>query len=160
VSRRPLKTLIIGVGNPLAGDDGIGPTVAARLCKRSGAGTEGRAFAGSALDLLGLIDQAGAPDRVVIVDSLVGDALDEGEVARVAFPDDPAGPWISSHHVGVLELKALAERLRVRLPDDLRLYGIGVCEEAVFREGLSERLARRVPNMVRHIQDDLGGAPA
>ncbi len=152
-----MRTLIVGVGSGIRGDDGIGPEVAFRLAAELGGETESTAFDGTGLDLLSYFTDSNAFDRVVVIDSLDTCALEEGVVARVAPRPEAAGEanYASSHHVGILEAFALARRFGVRVPPDLRLYAIGILPSEGFREGLGEPLARRVPAIVREIRDDL-----
>ena len=152
-----MKTLIVGVGSGIRGDDGIGPEVASRLVPELRGENSATSFDGTGLDLLSYFVDSSAFDRVVVIDSLDTNALEEGVVARVA-PRPGAGgdpSYASSHHVGILEAFALARRFGVRVPPDLRLYAIGILRREGFREGLSEPLARRVPAIVREIRDDL-----
>ena len=80
-----MRTLIVGVGSGIRGDDGIGPEVAFRLAAELGGETESTAFDGTGLDLLSYFTDSNAFDRVVVIDSLDTCALEEGVVARVAL---------------------------------------------------------------------------
>lgn len=155
IATSPAAALVIGVGNPLRGDDGIGPAVAEALCTRLGPGWESLPFAGSSLDLLtALVGR----ERVVILDALVHGSVAVGECCRLSDPEAPAVTgFTSSHQTGVLEALALARHLGVALPSELRLFGIGVAAEdlAGYREGLSDRLAARVPGIVQELQLEL-----
>jgi hydrogenase maturation protease len=154
------RTLVVGVGSAIRGDDGVGPAVAESVARIGGRGFEWMPFDGSALDLLGAF--AGPPryDCSVVIDCMADGRLEEGEVARILPPDghSPVGGWLSSHHAGILETLAMADRLRQTLPRDLRFYAVGVKDSTAFREGLSPTLKARLGEIATLIATDLGVA--
>ena len=143
--------LVIGVGNPLRGDDGVGPVVAEALCTVLGPDWEYLPFSGSGLDL---VTALAGREQVVVIDALVNDAVAVGECCRITPPVTPLPEsFPSSHRAGVLEAFALARRLGLPLPEELTVFGIGVTAEALadYREGLTEALSSRVPEIVRQL---------
>jgi len=148
------KTLVVGVGSPIRGDDAVGPVVGERLQSALGDDCIFEPFQGSGLDLLGILAQEDPPDRVVIIDSIVSGQVPEGQVVRVQTDGHTGSSYLSSHHVGVFEAFNLARRLGVAIPE-VRLYAVGIRRVDGFREGLSESLACKVDEAVRRILDDL-----
>jgi len=151
----PEPSLVIGVGNPLRGDDGIGPVVAEALCAALGPGWEFLPFSGSGLDL---VTALAGREQVVVIDALVHDTVAVGECCRITPPPmSLPESFPSSHRAGVLEAFALARRLGLPLPAELTVFGIGVAAEALvdYREGLTEALASRVPDLVRQLGQEL-----
>lgn len=156
---RASRTLVVGVGSTIRGDDGVGPVVAAEVCARGGAGFEALVFDGSALDLLTAMAGGPAADRLVVIDCMATGKLAEGDVARLVVPPSDGDPgFLSSHHAGILELHAMARRLSCPLPADVRCYAVGVRDATAFREGLGDALAAAVPSIARAILKDLGAA--
>jgi hydrogenase maturation protease len=109
--------LILGLGNPLRGDDGVGPRVV-DLLKREGlpAGKEAIDAGAAGFELLDLLD---GPQRVIIVDAAdVG--LEAGQFARFT-PDEVelgrAAGKPASHQAGLAEVLALARALARPLPE-------------------------------------------
>jgi len=148
----------VGVGNPLRGDDGVGPAVAGEVCRRLGPGADFLPFSGSGLDLLGFL--AGY-DRVVIVDALRTDGgeVAEGECRRVELDEEAArraAACVSSHGAGVLALAGIARAVGVPLPPRVAVYGIGARETDAYREGLGEALRARLEGIAEEIVDDIG----
>ena len=152
--------MVIGIGNPIRGDDGIGPVVAEEICKTFHPKARGEcecvSFTGSGLDLLGTLQ---GYDRAVLIDSFAGGQIEEGECCRVELPDEESkGTWgPSTHYIGIVDALRLARHMRVALPGEIRFYGIGVKTADAYQEGLSEALTRRVPAIVEMISDDLRG---
>ncbi|MBI5532738.1 MAG: hydrogenase maturation protease [Deltaproteobacteria bacterium] len=152
-----MKSLVLGVGNPIRGDDGVGLVVAERLCVRLGPEAEYVPFSGTGFDLLGWVEGF---ERVVIIDAMVDGRLGEGECARL----DPPRPadWhvdLSSHRGSIVDAIALAHRLGIRMPGDVRWYGVGIAPPDDYREGLSARLQPQIDRIVEQIREDLDENP-
>jgi hydrogenase maturation protease len=144
-----VKTLVIGIGNPLAGDDGAGqavahgldgmPDVTVRICHQ--------------LTPELAVDVASA-DRVVFVDAAQEGAL---TVRRVrADRPVPAGSPLT-HAMGPETVVAMAQRLYGRRP---RAYLVTV-PGASFRlgAGLSASVHRLIPSAVAAVKRLLRPAP-
>ena len=105
-----LKRLVVGLGNPLAGDDGFGPAVVQRL--RDGVARDAVDVVDAGTDLLAHIESFAAYDEVILVDAVL-DRARAGEVAIVEqealleFPDVAAGCHDLSPLVAVKIFRAL-----------------------------------------------------
>lgn len=155
----PRRTLVVGVGSPIRGDDGVGPALAEAVARTATSGVvDCLSFDGSALDLLGIFAEGPRYDCAAVVDCVTGGSPPEGEIARLRMPDDgwPEDGWASSHHAGIRETLAMARRMGVDLPADLRFYGVGVRDATAFREGLSPALQARLPALAEALARDLG----
>jgi hydrogenase maturation protease len=126
LSGRSAKRLVVGVGNPDAGDDGAGRAVARRLAARPRAGVVVRECTG---DAAGLIEAWQGFDDVVVVDACHG-AGPPGRVHRL-HPDDLAGfkglGSTSTHSFGVEAAVGLARALGT-LPRRLVIHAIEGCD--------------------------------
>lgn len=115
------ETVVIGVGNALRGDDGIGPAVAAALARRDLPGVRVVHAAADPADLLDL--WAGAA-LAVVVDAVRGDPGAAGEILLLGGGDGwPGGAPASSHALGVADALRLGAALD-RLPDRLIMIGV------------------------------------
>jgi hydrogenase maturation protease len=134
--------LVLGLGNPLAGDDGFGPAVIAQLRERRElAGAVELCDAGT--DLLGRVEAFAHYESVVLVDVAVG-AGPAGEVEVIdeaAFAEWPAS-WPGSHELSPLLVVRLFRRLHpgaatrvtlVALHSHAIGVGPGVSADAVAR---------------------------
>jgi hydrogenase maturation protease len=142
------RTLVIGLGHPLRGDDGVGAAVAAELCRRSIAGLEAVVFDG---DGAALVDRWDGAERVIVVDATRSGAA-PGTVERLdatSFLLPRTRPGGSSHGFGLAEAVELARALR-RLPPGLVVYGVSG-ESFGMGEGLSPAVAAAVPEVVERI---------
>ena len=122
-SRESKRLLVLGCGNPLAGDDGAGIEIARRLQERGGAGCRVRALRSPGLDVLESFSSA---DVILFVDAVSSGSppgtlhlvpLGSPEVAQDVLPS------LSSHGWGIHETLALARALGRELPQ-LMLLGV------------------------------------
>jgi len=149
-----VRTLVVGVGNPIRGDDGIGPIVAERVARAIAPPSEFLPFSGSGLDL---VCEWGGYERVVVIDSISTGGVGEGECVRIDLEEPALGGLAegSSHASGILASIAIARRLDVALPGELVCYGIGVKKTGEFREGPGRPLLDEVERIVECITEDL-----
>ena len=127
--------LIVGMGNPMRSDDGVGPWIAQRL-----AAAGHRACSHSA-DGTGLIElMAGAP-RAIVIDAMRS-GVTPGTVLRIAartVPVPTGSFHYSSHAFGLAEAIETARALG-GLPPDLTVIGIEG-RDFGFGEALSQPVA-------------------
>ena len=146
--RAPSDLLIIGIGNALRGDDGVGPWVAGRLREQllpnvsiveaSGEGTA-------------LMETWKGASSVILVDA-VHSGAEPGTIHRLDAAAQPVRARFlrcSSHAFGVGEAVELA-RVLGQLPQRIIIYGI---EGADFAAGtkLSPAVAQAVTKALRQL---------
>ena len=121
-----IDVLVLGLGNVLMGDEGVGVRVALALTEGSSAApmpASVRVVDGGTLglDLLPLLEDA---DRLVMIDAVdLGEAPGTVRVLRDEELHARMGGAISVHQLGVGDLLAVA-RLRGTLPTRTTLVGI------------------------------------
>jgi hydrogenase maturation protease len=141
--------LVLGLGNVLCADDGLGPAAVARLerewspppgCAVLDGGTLG-------LALLPLVEDAG---RLILIDAVRLD-LPPGAAVRLEGRDiEPAvRERLSVHQVGLADVVD-ALRLRDRLPDEMVLLG-AVPESLGLGLGLSAAVAATLPVVIEQV---------
>jgi hydrogenase maturation protease len=143
------ELLILGLGNVLCSDDGLGPTVVAHFerafrpperCVVEDGGTLG-------LSLLPMVEDA---RRVILVDAVRLDAP-PGTAVRLAGGEiEPAvRERLSVHQVGVADVVD-ALRLRDRMPEELVLLG-AVPGSVGLGLGLTPPVQAAVPDLVERV---------
>jgi hydrogenase maturation protease len=135
--------LVIGYGNALRSDDGVGWHAAALLAEdRRLAGVEVLAVHQLTPELA--LDMSRA-SLVILVDATVGDAPGAITVRPLAADDrsSTGGPGASSHHVGPGELLAVAGELYGAVPEAL-VVSVGVADMEPG-EALSPAVAAALP---------------
>jgi hydrogenase maturation protease len=140
------NTLIVGYGNPLRGDDGVGQAVA-------------QAFAGGnaidGVDALAchqltpeLAERFAAAARVVLIDVAAG--REAGRVSVIPLEPAPAPASTLGHHVEPAQLLHMAQKLYGRSPDAyLVTVGAGSLE---LGEGLSPPVTAALPEVIATVR--------
>jgi hydrogenase maturation protease len=148
------RTLILGVGNTLCSDDGLG-IVAAQMLKER----ELPSFVSvEVVDTpgWGLPNWLDGWSSVVMIDAIqMGKKPGEWrrfspEDVKMIFEDD----ILSLHQPGLAAGLALADALNI-LPQKLTFYGVEPVSTE-FGEGLSPEIAETLPNLINIIMDDIG----
>jgi hydrogenase maturation protease len=146
-------TLVLGLGNVLCADDGVGVAAVARLQRRyripEGVAVED----GGTLGLTLLARLSGVRDLILVDAVETGDA--PGTLVRLA--GDAVGPAVrerlSVHQVGVADLLEAA-RLTGTAPDRVVLLGV-VPETTELRLGCSRAVRDAVPDLVQAVATEL-----
>jgi hydrogenase maturation protease len=149
-------TLVIGLGNPLRGDDGVGVRVVEALRARSlspdveviDGGTQG----------LGIIPLMEGRERLILIDA-ANISTAPGQFARFA-PDDVRLPGndrqLSVHSAGLREALQLAQALHV-LPRDVIIFGVQP-EQLDWDAGLSQAVEANLPPLIAAVAAEIGQA--
>ncbi len=116
-----MALVILGLGNDLLGDDGIGLLAAEALRGREGPGVSIRTSAQAGLYLLEHLQ--GFEDAIVI-DSVLG--AHPGQVRELRGADLHEVSVPSAHYVGLPEALALARASGLSVPRRLRIFGIEI----------------------------------
>jgi len=153
--RDSLPLLVIGLGNPLMGDEGIGCVVARRLAADPGLPAHAEVLCGGT-DLLRYADQIEGRARVVLID-----AVDNGDEPGTvtAWRDNFDGlddRQEHSHHLSVIQAIKLLQAIH---PVPFTLLGISIAS-ARAGEGLSAELASRTQSIVERAIQEVSRAAA
>ncbi len=151
-----VKTLVLGIGNPILGDDGVGVRVAEALTHRIGDGDiEVRA---ANTDGLGLLELILGYDRLVIIDAILNVDARAGEVYRLALAD--VGKGASSvaltHGVNLTTVFEMGRRLFPgEMPREVVIYAISAGEVSTFSEEMTTPVRAAVPKVVALVMEEL-----
>ena len=123
-TEKPIGLLILGLGNVLCGDDGLGAAAVHRLARAYALPSGARVVDGGTLGL-SLLPYLEDADQAILVDAIRAEGLPAGSLVRLE--GDEVGPAVagrlSPHQVGVADLLEGA-RLLERYPRRLVLLGI------------------------------------
>jgi len=157
---RPASTLILGLGNPILGDDGAGWRVAEMF--RSAIGScytprdlalELDCFSGGGLALM---ERILGCQRVILIDAMQTGAADIGEV-RVCRLEDLANPGAghssSAHDATLLTALELARAVGAAIPARIDVVGIEISRAVNFADTVTESVSRALPRAVEAVLD-------
>lgn len=148
-----MKTIVLGVGNPILCDDGVGVHVVQQLKQRVNDPdvTIDEALTGG----MNLLDLILGYDKAVLIDAIKIKNEQIGEVKRFSLNDFTAHSC-NPHDVSLTEAVRLAERMgENRIPEEIVIIGITVNNHHTFGECLSPKVAGAVPKAVEMILNEL-----
>lgn len=148
-----MKTLVLGLGNILLQDEGVGVRVIERLQAQYVFPEEVTVLDGGTLGL-DLLQHLEESDRVVIVDAVKADKP-PGTLVRLVNDEIPAflGPKVSPHQIGLQDLLGLA-KLRGHFPEQVILWGVQA-ERLEPGLELSPVVAAQVEPLAARVLDEL-----
>lgn len=134
-----MRTVIIGVGNPVRCDDGVGLHVARQLRARVGESVDVVQLCAGGLRL---VEAMVGYDRAVIID-----AIASGGSAGTIYKLDPGGlrqtrNAASTHDGSLPEALELARAAGLDLPAEIRIWAVEADDLDTFSESLTPQVAR------------------
>jgi len=146
-----MNTLILGIGNPILTDDGVGIKIAQKL-KEENQKLEVIATSEAGLELLDLI--AGY-DKLIIIDSIKTGQGKPGELYKLKLEDlKPSKDFPSSHGIDVATAFELGKGLRYKMPKFVSIYAVGIRDNTTFGEECTEEVEERIPFIARQIIEE------
>ncbi|MGC9323637.1 MAG: hydrogenase maturation protease [Desulfomonilia bacterium] len=146
-----MKVLVLGMGNPILSDDGVGLIVAERL-----KGTiDGVQVETSPLIGLNLLDSIIGYDTLFIVDAMTtGGTI--GRVRKLTSQDRHGTLHLfSSHGMDIFELMEFGSCSGLHMPKLGGIYGIEIGREVAFGEELSPVLTEQLDTIIETIRRDI-----
>ena len=152
------RVVIVGVGNPLARDEGLGPRAIAVL-KRRGL-PDGVKAIDAGTDLLAAIPDLEGAERAVLIDAVQA-GCEAGTIHRFTLEDllERAGegsPWRSAHDLTVVAAVRLAEAAGTPLPPTV-VFGVEPGEVGLG-EGLTPAVEAALDELVETVLAEVGAA--
>lgn len=149
-----MKTIIVGLGNPILGDDGVGWKVAEEIKKQLPADSQVDVICLS-LGGLGLMEHLIGYDRAILVDAFASDDQ-PGSIMILKLSDLPnysAFHTASAHDTSLQNAIELGRSMGAQLPDDVEIIGLATKRVYDFGEELSPAIADAVPFAARIVID-------
>lgn len=144
--------MVLGLGNTILTDDGVGIYVA-RQIKRLANGDSSVDIKETSLAGLNLLDLITGYDRVIIIDSIKTEG-GVGELYRLT-PDDLKNTLNpdSPHQINIATTLEIGKHLHLDLPKGIIIYAINVRCNDVFGESPTPELNRLIPEIAERIMD-------
>ncbi|MBI5529107.1 MAG: hydrogenase maturation protease [Deltaproteobacteria bacterium] len=154
------KTLVLGLGNTILSDDGVGLLVArdAERLLRDRQDVDVRCTSLGGFDLVDLLAGYG---RAIIVDAVKTGAVPPG-TTRWFSPWDFAVSkrLVAMHEVSLPDALALGRKLGADMPREIRILGIEVENDQTFGDQCSPLVAAAVPRAVFEVIERVGEEPS
>lgn len=143
-----MNTLILGIGNPILTDDGVGIKIARKL-KEENAKLEVIETSEAGITLLDFIV---GYNKLIIIDSIKTEKGKPGDLYKLELEDlKPAKDFSSSHGIGIATAFELGQRLGYSMPKYTSIYAVEVKDNTIFGEKCTEEVEQRIPFIVKQI---------
>jgi hydrogenase maturation protease len=162
-----LKTLLLGMGNPILSDDAVGIRIAERLSQRLGP-FEGLVVreecCTGGLELLEVVEGF---DRLIVLDSIKTEGGRPGDWYHFDGTALRETMHLNNvHDANFATAMELGRQTGVRVPDDadIHILAVEIAENLTFGDRLSPELEVAMPELVDEMHKEilalLGGSPA
>ena len=149
-----MKTLILGLGNPILQDDGVGILVVHQVKQRlrDPTVTIDTATTGG----LNLLDHLKGYEKVILVDAIQSEREKPGEVQRLLLSESTVVHSGNPHDVSLPEAMVLAKKLgETHLPKEIIIVGIVVKPSLEFGEDFSPEIQQAIPQAVQMVLSEI-----
>jgi hydrogenase maturation protease len=145
-----MKTLILGMGNPILSDDGVGLFIARKLQGR----LKGVDVVTTAMVGLNMLDLIIGYEKIFLIDASIAKGKRLGQLTK--FGEEGATLHLfSSHGVDFFGLLKLGKVLGCKMPQVAGIYGIEIGDAVSFGQELSPELKEKTESITEKIIEDI-----
>jgi hydrogenase maturation protease len=150
-----MKTLVIGLGNPILSDDGVGWRVAEEVAKLTSDRHELQVECFS-LGGLSLMEQMTGYQRAILIDSIHTRTNPIGTVSTFPLshlPEPASGHMTAAHDTSLRNALNIGRSMNIPLPEDEEIMVVAIEAEAVydFSELLTPPVEASIPVAVEAV---------
>ncbi len=138
-----IKTLIIGLGNPILSDDGVGIYIARKL---KGILNEQQAtIIEASMAGLSLLDLLIGYDKVIIIDAIQSSGGKAGQIYRLGLESFSSSLHSSSpHDIDLTTAVKFGKQLQLPVPVDIIIFAIEAADIKTFSEECTPEVAQAI----------------
>ena len=151
-----MKTLVLGIGNSILGDDGVGVRVAQELAGKIK--NDNIDVRDVGIDGLNLLDLILGYDKLIVIDAVLTEREKVGEVYRFKPENvyDPSRSAISPHHFNLATTIEIGKKLFPgRMPEEVIAFAVGTEEATMVTEEMTGRVKNALPIVVNLVLEEL-----
>jgi hydrogenase maturation protease len=156
-----MKTLVLGLGNELYGDDAVGIHVVRKLRlefeakKKNLKWTKNVEFEECSLSGLALLDVIVGFDSLIIVDTIKKSNPRTGKTHLLEAKDLRHIPGPSPHYVSVPQTLEIGKNLGLKVPTTIKILGVEAKSMYNLGEGLTEDMKKACPAIIEKVKEVL-----
>lgn len=156
-----MKTLILGLGNELYGDDGIGLHVVRILRKKVEAKKENFPwldnvdFEECSLSGLSLLEVIVGYDKLIIIDTIKKATPVTGRIHLLEEKDLRDIPGPSPHYVSLPQTLDIGKKLGLKVPSKIKIIAVEAKNMYNLGESLSPEMEKVLPSIIKEVKKAL-----
>ena len=148
------KILVLGIGNDILKDDGIGPRLVKDLKKEIF--PEGICFKTSSMGGLEILELIREFHTVLILDAIKTKNGNPGDVYYFNPSDFHETMHLSNlHDVNFITAIELAKKIKLSIPENIHIIAVEIIEDLEFGRTLSPELEERYPEILSQVHEHL-----
>lgn len=147
-----MKTIIIGMGNPIVSDDRIGIYISERL-KEDISDVKITKASFSGFYLLDLILEY---DRVIFIDSIITDKNDIGDVNVYQLADFEQCNPFSIHSTDLLSAIDTCKKFDMEIPEQYYFITVEINDNVTFSEAFTDEIESRKEKIYETVKEKVG----
>jgi hydrogenase maturation protease len=149
-----MKTLVLGLGNPILSDDGVGIRVAREVAEKLN--DPQIAVAETGVAGLSLLDCIVGYDKVIITDAIQTKNGNPGQVYCMEPADFAFAKHFSSpHQVNLITALELGKMLNLAMPQKITIFAIEAKDITNFSEKCTPDVEQAIPKVVKMVLNEL-----
>lgn len=146
------KTLVLGLGNDLYGDDGVGNHVVERLSLEAHL-YPAVDFVPCTISGLALLDFFIGYDNLIIVDTIKRDNPVPGTIHVLDAMELRHIPGPSPHYVSIPQTIEIGRQAGLKVPSSIEIIAVEAKNMYQLGEGLSDEMLEALPKIIKAAQD-------
>jgi hydrogenase maturation protease len=151
-----MKALVLGIGNPILSDDGVGIKVAHEVGKNLN--DPQIAVSETSAAGLSLLDSILGYDRVIIIDAIQTKEGKAGQIYRMKPEDFSFAKRVSSpHQINLVTALELGKMLNLAMPRRITVFAVEAKDITTFSEKCTPEVEKAIPEVVKMVLEDLVG---
>jgi hydrogenase maturation protease len=149
-----MKTLVLGLGNPIFSDDGVGIRVVQEVGKKLNDPQVTVAETSEAG--LNLLDSIVGYDRVIIIDAIQTKKGKAGQIYRMGPEDFSFAKHLSSpHQINLVTALELGKMLNLAMPQKITIFAVEAKDVTNFSEKCTPEVEQAIPEVVKMVLEEL-----
>jgi hydrogenase maturation protease len=150
-------TRVIGLGNTLLTDDGVGVYAAREIRRRLDGQFPDVDIVESEVAGFALLELMAGWERVILIDAVAFDGIEPGEVFRIHPQDLRTSLRIRSvHEIDLPTALELGRRLGMSMPDEVLIFAVQAQDCRTFGERLNEPVQAACARAVDMVIEEIG----
>ena len=143
----------MGIGNTIRGDDGIGIYIAEEIKKKLVNKKNKVTVISTETAGLNLLDLIVGYSKLIIVDSIQVSSNNElGHIFKLEVNQiNSSNSHFNSHNIDFSKLFKIGKKLGIKLPKEIKIYGIGISSVKGFKQKCNPQLINMIPDITQYI---------
>jgi hydrogenase maturation protease len=149
-----MKTLVLGLGNPILSDDGVGIKVVHEVANQLNSPQV--TVAATSAAGLSLLDSIVGYDKVIIIDAIQTEKGQAGQIYRMGTEDFSLTKHLSSpHQINLATALELGKMLNLAMPQEITVFAVEAKDITSFSEKCTPKVEQAIPEVVKMVLEEL-----